>query len=100
MDIGYHVFINTAVLFLVSGKMAACVNLIPSITSVYEWEGKIENDEEVLMMIKTRTERISDLTEFVKANHPYDVPEVISTSIENGSQAYLDWIGKIVAPKN
>ena len=52
---------------LVSGKLAACVNIIPGVVSVYEWEGKIENDEEVLMMIKTRTSRIEELTEFVKS---------------------------------
>ena len=52
---------------LVSNKLAACVNIIPGITSVYEWEGKIENDSEVLMMIKTRSARIGELTEFVKS---------------------------------
>ena len=52
--------------------MAACVNIIPGIVSVYEWEGKIENDSEVLMMIKTRTTRIEELTEFVKSkNHAW-----------------------------
>ena len=84
------------------------------ITSVYEWEGKIENDSEVLMMIKTRSSRIDELTEFVKRefflnqhfkliaykthleNHPYDVCEVITTSIEGGNKEYLDWIGKVV----
>ncbi len=79
-----------------SGKYAACVNILPGVTSVYEWQGKIENDSELLLMIKTRTERMADLTEYVNANHPYDVPEVISTTIEKGSQAYLDWIGKVV----
>ena len=52
---------------LVSNKLAACVNIIPGVTSVYEWEGKIENDSEVLMMIKTRSARIGELTEFVKS---------------------------------
>ena len=52
---------------LVSNKLAACVNIVPGVTSVYEWEGKIENDSEVLMMIKTRTSRIEEMTEFVKS---------------------------------
>ena len=86
---------------IVSNKLAACVNIIPGVTSVYEWEGKIENDSEVLMMIKTRSSRIEELTEFVKKNHPYDVCEVITTSIEGGNKEYIDWIGKVVpAVKN
>ena len=116
---------------LVSGKLAACVNILPGVTSVYEWEGKVvvvllmrvvslslsiqvNEDPEVLMMIKTRTSRIPELTQYVQStifplvkswryvspeNHPYDVPEVITTSIEGGSAAYLSWLGEMV-PEN
>lgn len=66
---------------LVEDKLAACVNLIPGITSIYEWKGKIETDSEVLLMIKTRTSRIEQLTNTVKANHPYEVCEVIAVPV-------------------
>ena len=84
---------------LVSSKLAACVNIIPEVTSVYEWEGKIEKDSELILKIKTRTSRIPEVTEFVKSNHPYDVCEVISTPIESGNPQYLDWLGNIVQEK-
>ncbi len=70
--------------------------MVPQITSVYLWQGKVEKDDEVLMMIKTRTTVVDAVSEFVRKNHPYDVAEVISTSIEKGNQPYLDWIGQSV----
>merc|ERR1712176_493190 len=71
---------------LVSNKLAACVNIIPGVTSVYEWEGKIENDSELILMIKTRTSLVTNLTDFVTKNHPYDVAEVISSPIDQGNK--------------
>lgn len=79
---------------LIDRKLAACVNIIPRITSIYEWEGKVNEDEEYLLMIKTTTDRVNDLAKFVRENHPYSVAEVISVKIENGNAPYLDWIAE------
>jgi periplasmic divalent cation tolerance protein len=66
--------------------------LIPKVTSIYEWEGKVNEDSEVLMMIKTTTTKVDELAKYVKDNHPYSVAEVISMPIENGNPLYLNWI--------
>lgn len=81
---------------LITSKLAACVNMIPNIQSIYEWDGKINEDLEYLLMIKTTTENVNSLTTYVRENHPYSVAEVISVKIENGNPPYLDWIAKMV----
>nr|XP_004501621.1 protein CutA, chloroplastic isoform X1 [Cicer arietinum] len=77
---------------IVSEKLAACVNRVPGIESVYQWEGKIQTDSEELLIIKTRQSLLEALTEHVKANHEYDVPEVISLPITGGNLKYLEWL--------
>ncbi|KAK8751666.1 hypothetical protein OTU49_009716 [Cherax quadricarinatus] len=84
---------------LVKNKLAACVNIIPNIVSIYEWKEEINEDSEVLMMIKTRTSRLEEVTKFVRENHPYEVCEVISSQIDQGNPPYLDWISSIVPEK-
>lgn len=81
---------------LVERKLAACVNIIPGLTSVYEWEGKLNEDHETLLMIKTRTTRVDELAKFVRENHPYSAAEVISVPIENGNPPYLEWLSRSV----
>uniref|UniRef100_A0A8C4Q6X3 CutA divalent cation tolerance homolog n=1 Tax=Eptatretus burgeri TaxID=7764 RepID=A0A8C4Q6X3_EPTBU len=81
---------------LVEGKLAACVNIIPQIKSIYEWQGQIEEDSEVLMMLKTRTTKIPQVTQYVKTYHPYEVCEVISHPIQDGNPDYLSWVTTVV----
>ena len=84
---------------LISAKLAACVNIIPEVSSVYWWEGKIVPHSELILKVKTRTSRIPDVTEFVKSILSYDVCEVIATPIESGDPQFLEWLGKVVQEK-
>lgn len=77
---------------LVEEKLAACVNILPDATSVYVWEGKVETDEEQLLVIKTTQAKYAALEARVKALHPYDVPEIIALPIEAGLPEYLSWL--------
>ncbi|PYT04614.1 MAG: divalent-cation tolerance protein CutA [Acidobacteria bacterium] len=77
---------------LVSERLAACVNILGPVESVYRWEGKITRDREALMIIKTTDQRYPDLELRVKALHSYTTPEVLAFRIEQGSADYLTWI--------
>ena len=84
---------------LVEERLAACVNIIPKIRSLYRWEGKICDDAEVMLMAKTAKSLAAALVNRVKELHSYDVPEVICLPIETGSGDYLDWIdGSVELP--
>lgn len=77
---------------LVAEQLAACVNILPGIQSVYQWQGKIEHDPELLLVIKTRRDGFASLEQAIRQHHPYELPEVIAVTIEDASAAYLAWI--------
>jgi len=81
---------------VLQGRVAACVNIVPGIESHYWWQGKIERGKELLLLIKTTSQRLADLQECVLANHPYDTPEFVVLPISSGSKRYLDWIAESV----
>lgn len=82
---------------LVEAKLAYCVNTVPSIQSTYYWEDKLCVDEELLLVIKTKDAKFTELESWVRKNHSYDVPEIIALPIVRGSADYLkcidDWVG-------
>jgi len=77
---------------LVDERLAACVNLVPGLTSIYRWQGQIQRDAEWLLIIKTRRTVYSLLEARLRELHPYEVPEIIALPIQAGLAAYLDWI--------
>jgi periplasmic divalent cation tolerance protein len=80
---------------LVSHKLAACVNILPNMKSFYWWDDKVCKDDELLLVAKIKTSLFKDLEKAVKKLHSYDVPEIILLPIENGSNAYLQWLEKV-----
>jgi periplasmic divalent cation tolerance protein len=81
---------------LVEKQLAACVNIVPQIESVYYWKGKVETSTEFLLLIKTTAGAFDELRDVLMELHSYDVPECIEIAIEDGSAAYLAWIGESV----
>jgi periplasmic divalent cation tolerance protein len=79
---------------LIEERLAACVNVLPPMQSVYRWKGEVEAASERQLLIKTKAANVAALEQRVTALHPYDVPEFLVLSIESGSAAYLAWLGE------
>ena len=77
---------------LVEERLAACVNVLPGMQSVYRWQGRVEQAGEALLLAKTTAQRFAGLRDRIVALHPYELPEVIAVEIADGLQGYLDWI--------
>jgi len=85
---------------LLRQKLAACVNILPGVQSLYTWEGSLHRDDEVLLLVKTHANLFEEqLVPAVQQVHPYEVPEIIALPIQMGSQPYLDWIEEVTATK-
>ena len=77
---------------VVEGRLAACVNIVPEVTSVYRWKGELCEDRESLLIIKTASGRVEELTRRLVELHPYDVPEVIAFEVGEGNPDYIQWV--------
>ncbi len=77
---------------IVSSRLAACVNIVKGIRSIYRWKGKIEDEGEVLMIVKTRRDLFGELKKRVKKLHSYSIPEIIALPVVEGSEEYLGWL--------
>ena len=77
---------------LVSERLAACVNIVAAVESIYLWEGKVTRDSEARMIIKTSDQRFDELEQRVRQLHSYSTPEVVALRIERGSEQYLNWL--------
>ncbi len=81
---------------LVGERLAACVNVVPGLVSTYRWKGAVERDDELLLVVKTRRDKVEALGARLRALHPYELPETIVIAIAGGHAPYLEWIASSV----
>jgi periplasmic divalent cation tolerance protein len=84
---------------LVTEGLAACVNQLPGVRSIYMWQGQVQSDSEVLLMIKSVESHLDAIKARLIELHPYELPEIIALPVCGGSESYLDWVRQTVAPK-
>ena len=83
---------------LIEQRLAACVNVLAPCRSVYRWQGAVQKEEEHPVLIKTTRERYAELEAAIRAQHPYELPEIVAVPIERGLPAYLDWLAAETSP--
>jgi periplasmic divalent cation tolerance protein len=81
---------------LVERRLAACVNIVPQVESIYRWQGKVDSSPEWLMLIKTSMDQFASVRDAIRELHSYDLPECIAVAIEDGSPEYLNWLADSV----
>lgn len=77
---------------IIEEQLAACVNVLPEMVSIYQWQGKLEQGRECQLLIKTEKTKLEPLFQFIQENHPYELPEIVEVPISSGLPAYLSWI--------
>ena len=82
---------------IIAARLAACVQIVPQITSIYVWDDKVQKEGEHLMLIKTLPEKWEALRDFITANHSYDVPEIVAIDAVNVSGPYFEWIKNMLS---
>ncbi len=85
---------------LVEERLVACANIVPGVTSIYRWEGKLHREAEVMVVLKTTMAGVDRLRDRIVSLHPYAVPEVLAIAVPAGSDAYMDWIRSEVRPES
>ena len=85
---------------LVEGRLAACVNIVSPVRSIYRWKDTVCDDREMTLMIKTAAHLFNEVRDTIKEHHTYDLPEIIALPIETGEENVLDWIGSSVKPRS
>ena len=83
---------------LIEARLAACVNIVGGVVSVYQWQGAIEESDEVMLVVKTRRDLLARLNERLAGMHSYEVPESIAIPLAEGLPAYIEWMGRELAP--
>ncbi|NLT72441.1 MAG: divalent-cation tolerance protein CutA [Verrucomicrobiaceae bacterium] len=83
---------------IVESQLAACVNVLPAVESIFRWQGEVELDAEAIVLIKTTRSRLPELESWLQTHHPYEVPEILVLTPESGSARYFQWVRESVAP--